>query len=372
MKVLFQNKRKEVNVESNVEKIAELITGHCTRIKKKDNVCLVTSHTDAQLLYEIVRKKIIQKGAIVYDHFVYGDYLDTYFTSRSFLKDASIEQLNYLPQFKLKEIKAMDVFIWIEATPNHCRFPVSGKRFSQWAKTLDPIGTEILKKRNIMTFFPTKDYAKLAKISLRELRKLYYDACLVDRKILSKEMNKIKKVFDGVKSVRIKGSHTDLTFSLNQRFGSMENGKENLPGGEVYYAPQENSLEGIITFSFPGIYFGKEIKNIRLKFNHGKIVSAKASKNQDILESIINTDHGSRFIGEFGIGCNFAVEKWVNEVFLSEVMLGTIHLAIGDSYKECKGTNKSAVHFDIVKDLRKEGEILINDKLVMKKGTWIF
>ena len=223
-----------------------------------------------------------------------------------------------------------------------------------------------------MTFFPTRDYAKWTKTSLRELRKLYYDACLVDRKMLSKEMNKIKRVFDGAKTVRIKGNNTDLTFSLNERLGSMENGKENLPGGEVYYAPQENSLEGLITFSFPGVYFGKEIKNIRLKFNHGKIVSAKASKNQDVLETIINTDQGSRFIGEFGIGSNFAVGKWVNEVFLSEVMVGTIHLAIGDSYKECKGTNKSAVHFDIVKDLRKEGEILVDNKLIMKKGIWIF
>ena len=353
-----------------VERLAELITGYCTQVKKGDRVYLITDHPDAQPLYEAVREKVIQKGAFVLDHFVYEDYLAHEFASRSFLRDASEEQLRYLPDIKLKEMKAADVLIWIEAMPASYKFAVKGERISQWSRTLYPVDKEMMKKRYVMTFFPTKNYAKWTGLPLGELRGLYYNACFADRNKLSKKLHHIKRIFDGAEKVRIAGKGTDLTFSLAGRIGAIENGKENLPGGEVYYAPQKTSLEGIITFDFPGVYFGQEMRDIQLEFKRGKIVSAKASKNQETLEAIINTDRGSRFIGEFGIGCNPAVEEWVRELFLAEVMGRTIHFAIGDPYEECGGTHHSAVHFDILKDFRKRGKIWVNGKLIPREEIW--
>ena len=364
MKFIFPNKKREVEMAKRIERLASLITERCCEVKPGDKVYLITNHPSAQPLYQAVREMIIKKGAFVLDHFVYEDYLDVYFTSRSFLKNASDEQLSILPESKIEELKSSNAMVWIEAFPDPFQFSVGPERISKWAKTLGPMSGEYLQKKYVMTFFPTEDYAKWTKVPLKKLREIYYAACFVDREKLEEKMEKVKEIFDNASLVQIKGKGTDLSFSLQEMAGCLENGKENLPGGEVYYAPLKDSLEGFISFTYPGVHFGKEMKNIRLEFKKGKIVSASAKENQETLEKIINTDEGARYIGEFGIGCNSGVEKWTGELFLDEVINGTIHLAIGDSYKECGGDNRSAVHFDIVTDVRKRNKVFADGKEV--------
>jgi len=184
-------------------------------------------------------------------------------------------------------------------------------------------------------------------------------------------MRKIKEVFDRGEIVRIKQHETDVTFSIKGRKGELSSGKHNMPGGEVYYAPIENSINGRILFNGLRIYEGKEMKNIFLEFKNGRITKAKADTGSESLILLTKLDKDSGKIGEFGIGSNYDLDRITNVMLFDEKIGGTIHLALGNSV--CPdGKNKSNIHFDILKDLRDQGEIHLDGKLVQKNGKFIF
>ncbi len=147
-------------------------------------------------------------------------------------------------------------------------------------------------------------------------------------------------------------------------------GENNMPDGEVWTSPEENKTKGYITFSYPLILMGRKVEGIKLEFDKGKIIKAFSKTNFDLLDHLIRTDKGSRILGELGIGCNFKIKKFSNLLLFDEKIGGTIHLAIGNSFKECGGKNKSSIHIDIVKDLRPPyyGELWIDNKLLIKNG----
>ena len=143
-----------------------------------------------------------------------------------------------------------------------------------------------------------------------------------------------------------------------------------MPGGEIFTAPQEKSTEGSIEFTFPAIYSGNEVDGIRLEFRKGKVVKASATKNEAFLTAMLDTDRGSRYLGEWGIGCNYGIKKFTKNILFDEKIGGTIHLALGKAYKECKGVNKSALHWDIITDMR-QGRIYLDGELFQKNGKFI-
>jgi aminopeptidase len=168
--------------------------------------------------------------------------------------------------------------------------------------------------------------------------------------------------------VRIVGKETDLSFSIKGRRAIPCAGEYNMPDGEIFTAPVENSTEGTIFYEFPAIYGGREVSGIRLTFRKGKVVEASAEKNESILTEMLDADPGARVLGEFGIGANAGVTDFTRDILLDEKMGGTIHLAIGRSYPESGGRNHSAVHWDMIKDLRREGELYLDGKPVLRTG----
>jgi aminopeptidase len=144
-----------------------------------------------------------------------------------------------------------------------------------------------------------------------------------------------------------------------------------MPDGEIFTAPVDDSAEGTIYFEFPGVYGGKYVEGIRLEFKNGEVVKATAEKNGDVLGNILLIDEGSRRLGEFGIGVNYGINRFVSDILYDEKIGGTIHLALGRAYKENNGVNQSAIHWDIVKDLRMEGEIYLDDRKVFEKGKFL-
>jgi aminopeptidase len=185
-------------------------------------------------------------------------------------------------------------------------------------------------------------------------------------------MRKIADVFDTADEVRLVGAGTDLTLSLAGRTGSVDDGHVNMPGGEVFYSPVEDSASGVVTFSeFPAVYFGVEIENARLVFERGRVVEATASSNEESLVQTLDTDEGARFLGELGIGCNPGIQRYMKNVGFDEKIDGTIHLAVGNSYSFTGGTNVSSIHWDIVKDLRRGGQIYADGRLVQEDGVWV-
>ena len=208
-------------------------------------------------------------------------------------------------------------------------------------------------------------------MSLEEFEDFVYGACLVDYEEMSRKEDILKEILDKGSEVYIVGRNTDLTFSIKGREGIKCIGERNLPDGECFIAPVETSTEGYIEYDFPAIYGGREVDGVRLEFKEGKVVKATAEKNEGYLNEMLNIDKGARYLGEFGWGINYGIKKFVKQILFDEKIGGTIHLALGMAYKEGGGVNDSALHWDMIKDLRKDGAVFVDGRCIMKDGKFM-
>jgi aminopeptidase len=184
-------------------------------------------------------------------------------------------------------------------------------------------------------------------------------------------MEGIAERFDRAEIVRIVGEGTDLTFSLDGRAGMVDALGANMPGGEIFYSPVEDSAQGVISYSeYPACYLGHEVAGVHFRFEDGRIVDASAASDEAFLLGTLDTDDGARRLGEFGIGCNPGIGRHVKNTLFDEKIEGTIHLAIGTGFPQLGGTNTSAVHWDMVKDLRQGGRIELDGEVVQESGVW--
>ena len=353
--------------EEKIQKLAKIIVEHSIKVKKGDFVQISAGIPARQLILELY-KQILKKGAYPRVNVDFEGLSSTYY------KYASQEQLKKFPKISMYEMQNTDALIFIGAPENRYELAqIPSERIMQRQKVLDPIDKLRLKKRWLLFFYPVKDYARDAGMSLPQFEKFVFDSCLLDWKKEAEKMKKLKKILDNGKIVRIVGKNTDLTFSIEGRNAVIGDGSYNMPDGEIFTAPHEDTVNGQIEFTFPLIDMGHEITGIRLNFKKGKLVKATAKKNENILKTILNTDKGATKIGELGIGCNYNIKKFVKATLFDEKIGGTVHLALGRAYAECKGRNKSAVHKDIIKDLRKPygGKLYVDGQLIQKDGKFL-
>jgi aminopeptidase len=219
--------------------------------------------------------------------------------------------------------------------------------------------------------YPTPALAQDAGMSLRAYEDFLFGACLLDWEAERERMSRYAELFDAAEDVRIVGADTDLTLSIAGRTGKVDAGGANMPGGEFYYSPVEDSAEGTISFvEFPAPYAGREVAGIRLRFEGGEVVDASAESEEAFLVEQLDRDEGSRRLGELGIGCNPGITRFMKNTLFDEKIDGTIHLALGNGLPEIGGTNQSDIHWDIVKDLRPGGQILLDGEVVQENGAW--
>jgi aminopeptidase len=206
-------------------------------------------------------------------------------------------------------------------------------------------------------------------MSLQEYEDFVYSAMLLDWKKETEKTRKLKKIMNNANKVQIIGEDTDLTMSIKGRTACTSDGINNLPGGEIFTAPLDNSANGTVFFDLPAVTYGKEVLGIKLTFENGEIVDYSASKNEELLEAMINTDDGSKRLGELGIGTNRGITKFTKNILFDEKIAGTIHLAIGRAYTECGGINESAIHWDMIKTM-KPGKIILDDEVIQENGKF--
>jgi aminopeptidase len=220
--------------------------------------------------------------------------------------------------------------------------------------------------------YPTAAAAEQAGMSLAEYTDFVFDACLLDWDAEEERLREIKARFDRGSTVRIVGADTDLTLGIEGREGVVSAGFRNLPDGEVFYSPVEDTAEGVITFSeFPAVYLGHDVLGARLVFSGGEIVEATADEGEEFLRQVLATDAGASRLGELGLGCNRRITRFTRNVLFDEKIDGTVHLAVGASYTYTGGRNESAVHWDLVKDLRRGGELSVDGEIVQRDGDWL-
>jgi aminopeptidase len=225
------------------------------------------------------------------------------------------------------------------------------------------------------TLYPTAAYAQDAEMSLHDFEEFVFDVCFLNDldpiarwKEVSVQQQRLVDWLAGHKQVHILGDGTDLRLSIEGRVFINSDGKRNFPSGEFFTGPVEDSAEGVITFDVPASYGGHTIENVRLVFLEGKVVEESAMRGQDFLEQMLELDPGARFLGEFAFGNNARVNRAIRNTLFDEKMGGTVHLALGASYPETGGVNKSALHWDMVCDLRRKGEVWVDDVLFLKDG----
>jgi aminopeptidase len=212
--------------------------------------------------------------------------------------------------------------------------------------------------------------AQEAEMSLAEYEDFVFGAVLQDWDKLGKQIKKILSKFRKGKHVHLLGKNVDLEFDICDGLAQDDLEGDNVPCGEIFMAPVRTSAEGWILFDYPAIEAGKEVTDIRLEFSKGKVVKFSASKNENFLKQMLETDKNSSYIGEFGIGMNPKVRKFTKDLLFDEKIGGTIHLALGMAYKDNGGGNESAIHWDIVKDM-KHSKIILDGKVVQENGKWL-
>ncbi len=226
-----------------------------------------------------------------------------------------------------------------------------------------------------VTLFPTEAHAMDAEMSLPEYEDFYYAACFADTtdpvadwKALAAKHARMIEWMKGRNEVHIEGEGTDLVLEVGGRTFMPADGHYNFPDGEIYTAPLEDRTRGRIRFSYPAIYRGQIVEGITLEFDGGRVVDATATRNEELLLKTLDTDAGARVLGEIGIGTNYGVSEFTGEILLDEKIGGTVHLAVGASYPETGGVNESAVHWDMVCDLRKGGRVTVDGDPLMEDG----
>ncbi|MEP7166638.1 MAG: aminopeptidase [Candidatus Woesebacteria bacterium] len=237
------------------------------------------------------------------------------------------------------------------------------------AQTKKKVRSTILTKPWVLTWVPTHSTAQDAGMSLDDFETFYFDATLRDWKKEGQAFTKLATRLNKGKEVEIVGAYTHLTMSIANRIWIPDNGECNMPGGEVFTAPIEDSVEGHVYFEFPVLRLGKLMRDIRLTFEKGVVTKATATENEDFLHTLLDQDKGARKLGELAIGLNKGVTRFMYNTLFDEKMAGTIHMALGEAYEECGGKNKSHLHMDMVKEMRTPGsKFLVDGKIVLEAG----
>jgi len=359
--------------DPRVTKMADLLVRYSCNVKAGE-VISVFGGEAAKPLMVALHRRILEAGAHPRLHMPPDG------VGKQFFDVASDEQLAFLDPILKYEYERTDHTIRILCDSNTKSLSsVDPAKQRTQGKAWQPIRETMLKKdRWSLTLFPTNAYAQDAEMSLSEFEDFVFNACFLDRpdpvaawQQLYDRQQKLVQRLSRVDEVRIIGQETDLRMSVKGRIWKNSTATHNVPSGEVFTGPVEDSVNGRIRYSFPIVAFGKEMADIRLVFREGKAVEASASKNEDFLIKMLDSDPGARFLGELGIGSNFGIQRHIKNILFDEKIGGSIHTAVGNSYPDTGGKNVSALHWDLIKDLRDGGEIRLDGELFQKDGKFL-
>jgi aminopeptidase len=364
--------------DQRAEALAQILVRYSTRVEKGD-VCVIQSTTAAEGLVQAVYEEVLRAGGLPVMQ------LTTTGAQAAFYDLASDEQLDWIPPTASWAAENADVRIAIMGDVNSRELSHADPKKQARAQRARKQLMETSMRRSAagehrwaLTLFPTHAYASEAGMSLRDYENFYYAACLAtdgdpvtawERQ--SDQVRRLAEWIQGKEEVRIRADGTDLTLGVGGRRWIPCVGEHNMPDGEFFTGPVENSVAGEVAFSFPASYGGRTVSGVRLRFEDGKVVDASAEQGQEFLQEMLDTDPGARRLGELGIGTNYGISTGTKEILLDEKIGGTVHLAVGMSYPETGGTNSSAVHWDMVCDLREGGSITVDGVELQRDGRFL-
>jgi aminopeptidase len=354
-------------------RFAEVLVRHSRKVKRGQAV-LVVGPTSAEPLAVELYRAILARGA--HPHVQLGPSE----AERIFLEKASEAQLGFVSPLTRYAYGKADHLIRIRAAVNTKGLSeVRPSRQAARTRATRPLLNLMLKRDCwTLTLWPTAAYAQDAEMSVEAFEDFVFAAVGADRddplaywrQVHAMQARLIRRLARG-KQVHIVGPDTDLKMSVAGRTFINSDGTHNMPSGEVFTGPVEDSVEGHVRFSYPVCRQGREVEDVRLVFRKGKVVEASAAKNGGFLRAMLDVDRGARYVGELGIGTNFGIDRFIKNILFDEKIGGSIHIALGNSYESTGGKNRSALHWDMIKDLRDGGAIYVDGKPVQKDGAFL-
>jgi aminopeptidase len=355
-----------------VARWADLLVDYCLKVERGETIAL-SSEILARPLVEACYKSVVLRGA----HPLVR--LELPGLHEFFLEQATEDQLTHVPAPALFEAQAVNARIRIAAeSDTHSMCRVDPARQALFERARDPIRQAARRARWVLTQYPTEAYAADARMPLTEYEAFVTRALFLDRsdpqgawQELGLRQAGLVEYMAGVRSVRIEAHDTDVTLSVAGRKWINSDGRRNMPSGEIFTGPIEESATGRLRCGFPVCRDGRELVGIRLEFVDGKVARAQAEKGEDYLLAMVDIDAGARRLGELGLGLNSGIDRFTGSILYDEKIGGTVHLALGQSYPETGGVNSSALHWDLIVDTRTQGRITADGRLVMENGQWL-
>ncbi|MFX1549323.1 MAG: aminopeptidase [Promethearchaeota archaeon] len=370
---------KKIMINPFYEKLAKLAVNYSIEVKKGDRV-FVLGPTLVEELFRALYIEIIKAGG----HALLLPFIEG--QNELFFKYASEDQLTYVDNVRKQIHKDFDCMVVISAKYNTKDLSlvdpqVLSKRVGSpenkelWDLWYDRAAKK--EARWVIIPFPCNAFAQDANMDLFSYSNFIEEALFLDKENPIQEWQKIEKdqekyvnYLNEVENIQILGEDTDLTMSTQGRIWENDCGHENLPDGEVATSPVETSVNGHIRFTYPAIHLGNEVENIYLEFKDGRVLNSTADKGEKFLQEILKIENADR-LGEFAIGTNYGITEFTKNILFDEKMGGTIHLALGDGFKELGSKNESAIHWDILKDMKKSGsKIIADEKVIYEEGKW--
>jgi len=351
--------------------LAELLVDTCVGVQPGWQV-LVMGSPDGRPLVEEVVKLIAERDAYALLRIGLGGN----FASRSWLRHASTDRIAAPASIEVHALENCDALIVVEAPENtRDAADISAERMAALQGAYRPAMERIFRHEVawVGCQYPTPALAQEAGLSTEEFADFLYTACLQDWDAERERMQRYADRFDAADEVRIVADETDIRLSIAGRSMKVDAGGANIPGGEFFGCPIEDSAEGTIAFKeFPAVYAGREVSGIRLRFEAGTVAEASAETNEAYLVEMLDSDPGARRLGELGIGCNPGITRHMRNILFDEKIDGTVHLALGNGMPDLGGKNESRIHWDIVKDLRMPGtRIELDGEVVQQDGAWL-
>lgn len=364
-------------MDQRIDRLAKVLIHYSLRLKK-GQLIKIQGEVVTLPLIRAAYEEAVRVGAHPYTQIIVPE------NDEAMLRHGNPDQLAYISPLAKLEINKIDALLVIwgssntrflagiepkrQAMKQRARRPLFNRMFARVGrKELSWVGTQ----------FPTQADAQEADLSLADYEDFVYAAGHITStdpiahwKKVAREQLRLKKILDRLDRIHVQSKDTDLKLRVKGRKWVSCHGTENFPDGEIFTSPIEDTANGRIRYSFPAVYGGREVEDVRLDFKNGKVVGESAGKNQAYLTAMLNMDRGARYLGEFAIGTNYEIKRFSKSILFDEKIGGTCHLAAGASIPEAGGKNKSGLHWDMVCDLRKDAQITADGKVIYRNGRF--
>jgi len=363
-----------------VERLASVLVDYSARIGHGDRV-LIEGEPGALPLIKALFRRVLEAGGNPYPHLTIGD-LDVLL-----LKMGKDHQLDHVPQLRKLAYETFESRILIRSSNNtRALTEVDPRRQARRNRAMEGLLKTQFERgakgsfRWVSTLFPTQAFAQEAEMSFDDYEAFVFEACHVDASVddpvahwegVKKEQARVIEMLAAHDRVVVHGPDCELSLSIKGRSFINGCGPHNMPDGEIYTGPVEDSVSGWVRFTYPAMRDGRVVEGIDLKFEEGRVVSAKAGKNEEYLTEVLELDPGAKRVGEFAFGLNEGIRRFTGNILFDEKIGGTMHLALGLGYPETGSKNHSAIHWDMICDLRRDSEIAVDGEIIYRDGRFL-